>query len=268
MGSIRVKNKSVDMSSSEYVGISVVMTTYNGSRYLRPQIDSIILQLGTEDELVISDDRSSDKTLDILKEYASAQVRILQTPGNLGPIRNFEYALAQARGSVIVLSDQDDVWLEGRLTRVRDHFSGNTMPYDLLVLDSNIVDGDLKPTLGSLFDLLSAGPGLIKNILRNTYVGCHMAFRRQLLDVAMPFPRAIPMHDVWLGLVSESLGPVTFEPGATMLFRRSGENYTQSRYSMIQRLTWRIGLITSLVQLRLSAQFRERSDHATTGKAT
>ena len=68
MGSIRVKNKSVDMSSSEYVGISVVMTTYNGSRYLRTQIDSIISQLGTEDELVISDDRSSDKTLDILKE--------------------------------------------------------------------------------------------------------------------------------------------------------------------------------------------------------
>jgi len=268
MGSISVRIDNIEVSSLDRVGISVVMTTYNGSLYLRPQIDSIISQLNTEDELVISDDRSSDKTLEILKEYASDQVRIIQTPGNLGPIRNFEYALAQARGSVIVLSDQDDVWLEGRLTRVRDHFLRNTMPYGLLVLDSDIVDGDLKPTLGSLFELLSVGPGLIKNVFRNTYVGCHMSFRRQLLDVAMPFPRAIPMHDVWLGLVSESLGPVTFEPGATMLFRRSGENYTQSRYSTIQRLTWRIGLMTSLVQLRLSARFRERSDHATTGKAT
>jgi glycosyltransferase involved in cell wall biosynthesis len=268
MGSISVKIENRDIYSSDGVGISVVMTTYNGSRYLRSQIDSIILQLNAEDELLISDDRSSDKTLDILREYASDQVRIIETSGNLGPIRNFEYALAQAQGSVIVLSDQDDVWLEGRLTRVRNHFSENTMPYGLLVLDSDIVDGDLKPTLGSLFELLSAGPGLMKNILRNTYVGCHMAFRRQLLDVAMPFPRAIPMHDVWLGLVSESLGPVTFEPGATMLFRRSGENYTQSRYSTIQRVTWRIGLMTSLVQLRLSARFRERSAHATTGKAT
>lgn len=268
MDSIIVSPGDCNILSKHSIDISVVMTTYNGARYLRAQIDSIISQLNTDDELVISDDRSSDKTLEILNEYASDQVRVIQTPGQMGPIRNFEHALVQARGRVIVLSDQDDVWLTGRLSRVRDHFTKCTAPYDLLVLDSEIVDGDLKPTQGSLFKLLSAGPGLVKNVVRNTYVGCHMAFRRQLLDVAMPFPRAIPMHDVWLGLVSENLGPVTFEPGATMLFRRSGENYTQSRYSTIQRLIWRIGLMTSLVQLRLSTRFRERSNHATTGKAT
>jgi len=263
-----VKTIDSDMLQKDDVNISVVMTTYNGARYLRAQIDSIISELDADDELLISDDRSSDKTLEILSEYASDQVRFIQTPGQLGPIRNFEHALAQARGRVIVLSDQDDVWLAGRLSVVREHFSRDTMPYGLLVLDSDIVDGDLKPTQGSLFELLSAGPGLIKNIVRNTYVGCHMAFRRELLDVAMPFPRAIPMHDVWLGLVSESLGTVTFKPGATMLFRRSGDNYTQSRYSTIQRLTWRIGLMTSLAQLRLSTRFRERSNNATAEKAT
>jgi glycosyltransferase involved in cell wall biosynthesis len=244
--------------------ISVVMATYNGARFLRAQIDSILAQMEANDELVISDDRSGDATPEILAEYAADRVRVLRTSGQLGPIRNFEHALGHARGRVIVLSDQDDIWLPGRLARVRRHFASRTAPYDLLVLDSDIVDGDLRPTQGSLFALLSAGPGLIKNIVRNTYVGCHMAFRRELLKVALPFPRAIPMHDVWMGLVSESLGPVTFEPGVTMLFRRSGENYTQARYSPIRRFTWRVGLVTSLLRLRLSARFRSRAHRPVT----
>jgi len=129
-------------------------------------------------------------------------------------------------------------------------------------MDSTITDGALNPTLGSLFEYLDAGPGLAKNIYRNTYVGCHMAFRRELLSVAMPFPPAVPMHDMWLGLVSEMVGSVTFAPGSTMLFRRSGQNYTQARYSLRQRLTWRLGLAAALVQLRLSAGFRRRPHRA------
>ena len=242
--------------------ISVVMATYNGAVHLREQLGSITEQLGDNDELIISDDGSSDETMEILLGYQSDQVRIERTSGGLGPIRNFEHALGRARGRIIVLSDQDDCWLRGRLDRVREHFAKRTEPYDLLVMDSTITDGALNPTLGSLFEYLDAGPGLAKNIYRNTYVGCHMAFRRELLSVAMPFPPAVPMHDMWLGLVSEMVGSVTFAPGSTMLFRRSGQNYTQARYSLRQRLTWRLGLAAALVQLRLSAGFRRRPHRA------
>jgi glycosyltransferase involved in cell wall biosynthesis len=238
--------------------ISVVMATYNGARYLREQVASILDQLGEEEELVVSDDCSTDDTPGILAEYVSDRVRILTTSGKLGPIRNFEHALGHARGDVIVLSDQDDRWLPGRLQRVRDHFAASDAAYDLFVMNSIIADGELNPTHDSLFAYLRAGPGLAKNVYRNTYVGCHMAFRRTLLTVAMPFPVAIPMHDMWLGLVSEQVGPVTFDPEPTLLFRRSTHNHTQAHYPLRQRLTWRLGLIVSLAQLRLSDRFRKR----------
>ncbi len=238
--------------------ISVVIATYNGGPYLREQLGSILEQLGNDDELVISDDCSTDDTPQILAEYASDRIRILTTTGQLGPIRNFEHALRHARGDIIVLSDQDDRWLPGRLQRVRDHFDVGTAPYDLLVMNSIITDGRLQPTHDSLFAYLGAGAGLVKNVYRNTYVGCHMAFRRTLLDVAIPFPAAIPMHDMWLGLVSERVGPVTFDPEPTLLFRRSSHNHTQAHYPLRQRLTWRLGLVASLLRLQLSDRFRQR----------
>lgn len=248
--------------------LSVVMTTYNGAAYLAEQLGSILPQLGEADELVVSDDGSTDTTQALLRAAAQEdhRIRIVASPGGLGPIRNFEHALGHARGAVLVLSDQDDKWLPGRLDRVRHHFDRATTSFDLLVLDSIIADGSLTPTEGSLFAYLDVGTGQVKNIVRNTYVGCHMAFRRELLSVALPFPQAISMHDVWLGLVSELVGPVTFAPGATMLFRRGGHNYTQARYSLMRRLTWRVGLVRSLLELRLSKRFRRA--RAAVGMAT
>lgn len=259
-----MRNLQVDMENQDQAtngkscAISVVMTTYNGSLYLEEQLSSIIEQLSEHDEIVISDDGSTDNTLDILSRYASEQIRIVRTSKQLGPIFNFEHALGHARYDIIVLSDQDDRWLPDRLKRVREHFSASTDTYNLLVMNSVITDGTLKPTHASLFEHLNAGPGQIKNIYRNTYVGCHMAFRRSLLNVAVPFPAAIPMHDMWLGLVSEWLGPVTFDPVPTLLWRRTGQNYTKDSYSIRQRIVWRIGLVSSLLRRRLSAQFRSR----------
>lgn len=247
--------------------ISIVMTTYNGASHLHEQLATIIEQLGENDELIISDDGSTDDTLQILAKHTSERVSVITTAGKLGPIRNFEHALGYAGGQIIVLSDQDDRWLPGRLQHVRDHFTAHEGPYDLLVMNSIIADGALNPIHNSLFEYLNVGAGLVKNVYRNTYVGCHMAFRRELLAVAIPFPPTIPMHDMWLGLVSEMVGAVTFNPVPTMMFRRSGHNYTQAHYSLRQRLAWRLGLVTSLLRFRLSKQFRKRVRHSAAGNS-
>ena len=243
------------------IAISVVMATYNGERHLREQLISILDQLSPEDELVISDDRSNDATLQIIESFESDRIRVVSTSGRLGPTRNFEHGLQYARGGIIVLSDQDDKWLPDRLGRVRDHFSTRATYYDLLVMNSRVVDGDLNTKADSLFDYLRVGPGLRKNILRNTYVGCHMAFRRELLAISTPFPRAIPMHDMWFGLISERVGFVTFDPHPTMLWRRHENNFTQAGNSFFQRLAWRMGLVFSLTRLMMSNQFRKRRRH-------
>lgn len=229
--------------------ISVVMATYNGEKYIEQQLLSILSQLASDDEMIVSDDHSKDGTLYIVARLADARIKVVKPSVPQGPIHNFEHALGCATKDIVVLSDQDDVWLENRVAEIRDHFERSTAEYDLLVLDSRVVDQHLKIVEPSVFALLNAGGGLIKNIYRNTYIGCHMAFKRKLLDVALPFPSHISMHDVWLGLVSEMVGSVKFQPGPSMLFRRTGNNFTKPKYPWRVRILWRLYLLVYIARL-------------------
>lgn len=225
------------------------MATYNGEKYIEQQMMSILRQLESDDEIIVSDDHSMDKSLDIVERLADARIKVVKPDLSQGPIRNFEHALSYATKNIVVLSDQDDVWLENRILEIRAHFYRSTSEYDLLVLDSRVVNQQLEVIEPSVFALLDAGTGLFKNIYRNTYIGCHMAFRRKLLEVALPFPRHISMHDVWLGLVSELVGPVKFLPEISMLFRRTGNNFTNPKYPWKIRIQWRFYLLAYLAQL-------------------
>lgn len=240
------------------IKVSVVMAAYNGEKYIADQMRSILEQLSDDDELIVSDDHSGDATVSLIQGLADKRIRVVRPATPQGPIFNFEHGLTHARGSIVVLSDQDDVWLPGRMAVIRDYFAKSPHAYDLLVLDSEVVDENLRTIEPSVFKLLNAGVGLFKNVFRNTYIGCHMAFKRTLLDVAMPFPRKISMHDVWLGLASEMVGQVTFRPGRSMLFRRTGKNYTKSRYPWHTRITWRLSLVAILLIFALSKQYRTR----------
>lgn len=86
------------------------MATYNGAVYIKEQLESILSQISPEDEIVISDDGSTDATLDVIKSIGSPCIRIVQGPRMKSPSKNFEHALAQAKGDIIFLCDQDDVW--------------------------------------------------------------------------------------------------------------------------------------------------------------
>lgn len=92
--------------------ISVCIATYNGEKYLKEQLDSIIPQLTAQDELIISDDGSKDTTMEIIKRYAAndSRIKVYKGPGK-GVIANFEFAINQTQGEFIFLADQDDVWL-------------------------------------------------------------------------------------------------------------------------------------------------------------
>ncbi len=236
--------------------ISVVMATYNGDLYVIQQIKSILLQLGAGDEVIVSDDHSTDSTIDLIAELQDSRIKLVFPAVSRGPIANFEHGLIHATKEVVVLSDQDDVWLPGRLDIIRNHFKKSRFPFDLLVLNSHVVDGQLETIEPSVFQLVGCGPGILKNLYRNTYIGCHMAFRRSLLTVALPFPHRIPMHDVWLGLVSELMGSVTFHAEPSMLFRRTGKNFTKARYTWKTRILWRLNLVLYLMWFML---YRKKS---------
>ena len=221
------------------------MPTFNGAFYIREQLESILAS-PLVGEIVISDDGSSDDTLDIVRSIADARVRVVEGP-RCGLIRNYEYLFSLARGEYIFLADQDDVWLPQKVelmfSRMKD--------VDLVVSDCIVVDAALSVLHPSFFSIRKSAPGFLSNLWRNSYLGCCMAFRRTLLDNALPLPRALPMHDWWLGLIAEAFGRVAFIDEPLVLYRRHGRNVSptaeSSTASVLRRSVWRMNLLIAIL---------------------
>jgi glycosyltransferase involved in cell wall biosynthesis len=183
--------------------ISVALAAYNGALYIGEQLDSILDNLTADDEIVISDDGSSDGTVGIIEEYRKkdSRIRLLQGPGD-GVIANFEHAIAACRGTYIFLADQDDRWMPDKAVKVMEAFA-DPQVY-LVIHDARVMNEDLSRTLmESFFTYRNSKPGVWNNLLKNRYMGCCMAFRRELVPKLVPIPRDIPMHDQWIGLLSD-----------------------------------------------------------------
>jgi glycosyltransferase involved in cell wall biosynthesis len=225
------------------------MAAYNGEKYINRQVESILSQLDPVDELVISVDPSSDNTKQIVLDFAASdsRVHVFDGPGQ-GVIRNFEHALEKAAGEVVFLADQDDVWhpmkLHACLTALEDKRVA------AVVHDAVVVDGDMNELKRSFFE---GGfySGVWRNVLRNRYIGCCMAIRRNVLRTALPFPPKIPMHDQWLGIVAKRMGKVVFVEKTLVFYRRHRQTVTgRESAGTITRIRWRIGIITAIIQLR------------------
>ena len=229
--------------------ISVCVPTYNGAPYIAAQLDSI-LRSPRVGEVLVSDDGSTDGTLDVVRSIADARVLVVEGPRS-GLIRNVESLLVRARGEFVFLADQDDVWQPQKV----DVMIEQLQRADLVVSDCQVTDADLAVVEPSFFALRGSAPGLLRNLLRNSYLGCCMALRRDLLRHALPFPARVPMHDWWLGLVGEAFGKVAFIPDPLVLYRRHGANASTtaepSQASWTTRIRWRWTLATALIGRRL-----------------
>ncbi|WP_379964994.1 glycosyltransferase family 2 protein [Epilithonimonas sp. UC225_85] len=208
--------------------ISVCMATYNGEKYVQEQLKSILVQLKDTDEIIISDDHSKDKTIDMIKNINDQRIHIYYNKGTKGFTANFENALRQATGEIIFLSDQDDVWLPGKVETV----VSKLQQYDLVVTNSKVTDEFLNVTNDSFFSIFNSGPGIFKNIMYNTYYGYSMAFRKKVLDYALPFPKNREVaFDIWIGFVSEIIGKVKFIKEPFVLYRRNSDTVTTIKKS-------------------------------------
>jgi glycosyltransferase involved in cell wall biosynthesis len=241
--------------------ISVCMATRNGEKYIKKQLDSILAQLTQEDEVVISDDSSSDSTIAIIKGFLDHRIRLYEGNAFFSPIFNLENALKHASGEIIVLSDQDDIWLDNKMSVIRREFSRVHSGIRLIVLDGHIVDEHEKIMHESIFARINSGQGLIKNIYDNTYMGCCMAFSRDLLKIALPFPRTIPMHDMWLGLLAELFGTVEFVREKTIEYRRHEASVTDlhRRLDVVKQIMRRYHLVTALLGRFLTVKYGRKS---------
>ncbi len=224
------------------------MATYNGEKFLREQIDSIIAQLDESDELIISDDGSNDATLDILYSYNDSRIKIFHNKYNHGVNRNFENALIHANGDYIFLSDQDDVWKKDKIRICLSALND----CDLVVHDCQITDSNLNIVSQSLFMEIGAKPGVLCNILKNGFTGCCMAFRKEVLESIIPFPKSIKFyHDQWIGLKATLKFRVAFINIGLIYFRRHSSNSSsvaeKSKLTLIDKFNYRLILIKELI---------------------
>ena len=229
------------------------MATKNGARYLREQLDSILHQLNIHDELIISDDCSTDETVNLIRSYNDPRIRLVENSKPEGIPRNFEKSLTLSRGQFIFLADQDDVWLPQKI----DVMCNALKHLDLVVSDCLLVDHSLRHKSASFFSINNSGKGLIRNILKNSYIGCCMAFNRKLLSHALPFPKDIPMHDLWIGIVGELHYKTRFIPEVLVYHRRHESNASstggKSTSSPLKKFGHRYKLIKNILLHRAYA---------------
>lgn len=239
------------------------MITFNGEKFIREQVDSILAQLTPDDELIVSDDSSTDRTMEIIKSHRDSRIKIFENGNFQSPVRNMEHALNQAKGDYVFLADQDDKWLPGRISKTVERLE----KYDLVLCDAIVIDQEQNILQESFYGWNHSGAGFWKNLKKSSFLGCSMALNRKVLKTALPFPVNIPMHDLWIGLVAESIGKVLFMPERLIYYRRHQDNYmasvnrnekNPSGFSLGYKIKYRLGMIFQVVKRYLSVIFSSK----------
>lgn len=214
--------------------ISIAMATYNGAIHIQEQLDSFLAQTRQPDELVVCDDGSSDATLDILGRFrgkAQFSVSIFRNSTNLGFTKNFEKALSNCSGDLILLSDQDDVWFANKVDVLEKAFLAN--PEKLVAIhDGKLVDEELVWHGATILGQVIAGFGS-KNFLAT---GALTALRREFLSYTLPIPDGIVGHDVWLHNIAQLVNTRFIIDQPLQSIRRHGSNTSYWIASSIQKI--------------------------------
>lgn len=238
--------------------ISVCMATYNGEHFIKKQIDSILVQLSENDELIISDDNSSDSTIEIIQSYKDNRIKLLNHDKNLSLLKeksasfklatqNFENALKKASGDYIFLADQDDIWKENKVSETIKALQ----TFDIVMSNFSIIDENDKISKEVFYNTSPISKHLLVNIIRSHFLGCCMAFKKNVLDYCLPFPKKLIGHDYWIGCLGTHKFNFYFIPTPLHFYRRSTDNVStstgKSNNSILYRIKYRFDFLILLL---------------------
>lgn len=237
------------MRKSDFMEFSVAIATYNGEKYIKQQIESIIKNFNKEKyEIIISDDGSTDKTLEIINKMNKPNIKIINGPKK-GIIKNFENAIKNCTGKIIFLCDQDDIWFPYKVKTIKEYFEKDN--YLLIVHDNIVVNSKLEIINESFFEQRKCKNGFINNIVKNSFIGCCMAFKSELKDEILPIPDDMMMHDQWIGLIALLNGKVKFIDDKLILYRRHQKNNSGiKKNSVIIMIKNRFIILKNLIKYR------------------
>ena len=231
--------------------VSVCLAAHNGADFIGEQVRSILDQLGPNDELVIVDDASTDTTVEVVEAFDDSRIRLARNESNLGYVRTFERALGLADGAYLLLADQDDVWLAGRLEAMVA-----ALQHDGVVATSVAVLGAPPepprwPLRARDSQRYAANVAAVLVGVR-WYFGCAMGLRRELLPLVLPFPAWLTeSHDLWIGLVGNVAHTMRHLEGPSVARRLHDTNQTPERWRSVPTiLRARLMLVRCVVEAR------------------
>ena len=213
--------------------VDILMATYNGEKYLRPQIDSILNQTFKDFNLIICDDCSKDSTWQILEEYQKrdSRVKIIKNEKNLGYNKNFEKLLSYVESDYFMLSDQDDFWLENKVEESYKKITSENL--NLVCSDLEVVDGDLNTIHKSMWEFwpdyniktkIKKSKDYRSCLMTNCITGCTTIINSKLIPKLVPLPGYPIVHDWWIGLVAGSMGEIGYIEKPLIKYRQHGNN--------------------------------------------
>jgi glycosyltransferase involved in cell wall biosynthesis len=232
------------------------MAMYNGAAFVVPQVDSILRQLRDGDELIVVDDASNDGSPALLRGIGDPRVQVHRNDANAGILRAFEKALRLARGEIVFLSDHDDVWLDGKLDKMLAVYRARP-DVTMVLSDARLIDEAGREVSESFFSLRGRfATGLVRNFIKNKYLGCTLSFRRSMLKHFLPIPSDVPMHDIWFGALNEIYGRTHFIDEPLVAYRRHARNaspLTRKGAGQVLRWRWRLAKNLALRVMRAGA---------------
>ncbi len=235
--------------------VSVCLATYQGEEYVERQLRSILDQLGPGDEVIVVDDCSHDRTVEIIEGMRDPRVVVYLNPVNRREVFSFGRAIELARGDIIFLADQDDIWLPGRVELMASRLQASGAA--LVTSNFEWMDAEERP-LNVVFDGVSSKTSKhhFSNILdifigKTNYFGCAMMFTRSLVPLITPIPPYVESHDLWIALAANQIGSNLHIDEKTLRKRRHGSNATStvSARPLFLKLRSRCIFLRSMIDL-------------------
>jgi len=212
--------------------ISILLSTYNGERFLKEQLESLFLQKEVSFEIIVRDDGSNDKTIDILKSYKD--ISLIESKKNIGVINSYSILVGEALkrgGDYIMFCDQDDIWMEEKVKITLDRIKKleNIYPNTPILVhtDLEVVDENLNLIDSSFWHYQNIDPNLNsfnRLLLQNIVTGCTVMINRPLAHLIFPIPPKVIMHDWWIGLVASYFGKISYIKKSTIKYRQHNKN--------------------------------------------
>ena len=223
--------------------IDILMATYNGEKYLAEQLDSIINQTYHNWNLLIRDDNSTDRTLEIIQDYQKKDNRIKllkDNEGNLGIVKNFEELLKNSESEFIMFSDQDDIWIENKLdaylkTAEKIKTKGFLLHSDAVLFNKNKSDASIRTFISK-----KAEKKGLENTFFNYFVqGATILISKEIKNFILPFPKEAYLHDRYIHLISELFFERIFVNEALIYYRQHGDNQIGAKNTIRELLSKR-----------------------------